>query len=179
LRETRRNRGTIEKWYETAVPLFHAPTREEISRARGAPRSLTSAVLMVLEQGRREVAAALSDPKVEDLIAVRMVTAGTRAQIEAVRSRLRKLIRVDVGRACRSGAPGKPAGATKAPLERWAVTLTFAPVWPRATGTQTRVPSQERDASSARRTRLVTPSRSHAPRSSSSRTSRRPTRRSR
>jgi len=128
LREQRPNRGTVEKWYEASAPLAHTVTRAELARAAVAPESLTSAVLAVLEQSRREVAAALLDRRQTELIAVRAITAGTPRQLAVLRRRVRLLLTRDLRRAAGRAPRRTRAGNAARPRQRWALTVTFAPV---------------------------------------------------
>ncbi|MBI1852033.1 MAG: helix-turn-helix transcriptional regulator [Planctomycetes bacterium] len=148
LKETRPNRGTIEKWYETDLDHIRRSARSLMKRGRPTPESITGVVQLVLDQARREVTAALAEPPGNrSVVAVRVVTIAKRAQIKKVRARLLALTR-QVQRDCggepasmpRSGviasrsssAHHKAVSATPANQERWAITITFAPVWPRA-----------------------------------------------
>jgi DNA-binding transcriptional ArsR family regulator len=128
VRETRKNRGTVEKWYELATPLLYAKSRSELTKSPGVPESLTSAVAVMLDHARHEVSVALSDPKLGKVIALRLLAVGTPKQIAGVHRRLRTFLRKDVKR------PLRTPRRKNAPLERWAVTVTFAPVWPRGPG---------------------------------------------
>ncbi len=55
VRETRKNRGTTERWYEVTTPLYYAKSRAEVAGSPGVPASLTVAVAAMLDQARREV----------------------------------------------------------------------------------------------------------------------------
>jgi hypothetical protein len=122
--------------------------RSLMKRGRPAPESITGVVQLVLDQARREVTAALAEPPGNrSVVAVRVVTVARRAQIKKVRDRLLELMR-QIQRDCgsepapmpRSGVIASRSGSAQqkalppntANQERWAITITFAPVWPRA-----------------------------------------------
>jgi DNA-binding transcriptional ArsR family regulator len=126
VRESRKNRGTTERWYEVTTPLYYAKSRAELAGSPGVPESLSVAVASMIDHTRREVTAALTDPKPKSVIAVRVLSIGTPKQITAIRRSLRAFLKQLAKRGSR-----RIAHRSNAPLERWAATITFAPVWPR------------------------------------------------
>ena len=128
LRETRAKRGTTEKWYEAVAHDFSGA--RSTPRQRGRRRALTAIGLMVLEQARRELHAALAAPRWDPsarLVAGRLVAVGSRAHIAAVRRRLMSFAR-ELRRDHPSQVPARGArGGDRRAVERWSLTLVFAP----------------------------------------------------
>ena len=153
LREKRPNRGTVEKWFEAVAQRTVAAGRAGRVR-RGEPRPLQALAFAALEQARRELTSALAEPGRDRPLAVRMVGVGSKAQLAAIRRRLLMLVsRLERDGLGGARAPGRerepesggasprgaaPAGAAADNCERWAVTLIFAPAWPRAMGSAMR-----------------------------------------
>jgi len=127
LRETRKNRGTIEKWYE-AVPLTvnTSGTREPAHTTPKAAAARRGVAMAVLEQSRQELIAAMQRPGAERALLGRTVVALPPKGIRALRRRLYKTLK-DVTREFEREDDGGGRN-----VERWAMTLTFAPVSPRA-----------------------------------------------
>ena len=137
LRETRPKRGTTEKWYQAVAQSFQSAPAASSPHAgeRGRQRALTGLGLMVLEQARRELAAALGDPRGERPLAGRLIAADSPARITAIRKRLIEFLR-ELRREFPSQVPSRghrrERGASA--LERWSLRLVFAPTWPRSPG---------------------------------------------
>jgi len=129
LKETRKNRGTIEKWYE-AVPLaVNTSGRREAARATPKAAAARRAVAMsVLEQSRQELVAAMQRHGAERALLGRTVVVVPARRVRELRKRLYEMLQ-DVTREFERDRAG--AGTDRDDDgERWAVTLTFAPVSP-------------------------------------------------
>ena len=140
LRETRAKRGTTEKWYEAVAQGFQSARATPRMRGRARQRAVTGLGLMVLEQARREFAAALGDPRGARPLVGRLVAAGSAAHIAAVRKRVSEFL-LELRRDLPSEVPsrgGARAGSTPAELERWSLTFALAPTWPRSGKKETR-----------------------------------------
>jgi len=152
VRERRPNRGTVEKWFEVVrslVPVADLRPRD----LAAVHRPLQALAMAALEQARRELSSALARPGGRRPLAVRVVAIGSPARVAAIRRRLVALIR-DLSRLGARGAAGRaratPAGGVsprpsgsaarkeEESRERWALTMTFAPVWPQTAGARPR-----------------------------------------
>jgi hypothetical protein len=127
LRETRKNRGAVEKWYETPRRAFGA-----LEKRGGAPRAESAArhavAMTVLEQTRREMASALARHTEERPFVARIVMTADPDRMPAIRKRISEFVTaLQREFECEPDAPPAPSAR-----DRWAVTLAFAPVWPRA-----------------------------------------------
>jgi DNA-binding transcriptional ArsR family regulator len=147
LRETRANRGAVEKWYEASSRWIK--TSGTGGRARrisagaaavgggGADvRPASGLALTLLEQVRHEMLSALaggvSSPAAELPLLVRLVAVGAPKR-DAVRARLHALLAdlERLGDELRNEADARPRAASAAAADdeqRWAVTIAFAPV---------------------------------------------------
>jgi DNA-binding transcriptional ArsR family regulator len=127
LTETRQNRGATEKWYTAAVrALAVASTRTPSSalpRDRAAKRALA---MTVLEQARQELIAAMQRRGDEPALLSRFVVAAPAERIPALRKRLYEVAK-EIKREFACEDADRPADE----VERWALTMTFAPVAPR------------------------------------------------
>ena len=135
LRETRKNRGAVEKWYESVSRMMGAPSplnadasarRSASANTRPARNARRAVAATVMEQARQEL---LAPPRTgeEPPLVVRLVTAGPPAMIAKIRQRLYGVVE-EIRRefSCDDEAA---SGASE--NDRWAVTMAFAPVWPR------------------------------------------------
>src|SRR6185436_8410497 len=120
LRETRRNRGAIEKWYGGISQQLQMATGKKASSAT-ARRARKAVAATVLEQAKQEVIAVRPGSRDPALLA-RLVIAARPSQIAAIRKRmfesvaeLRAEYQVDDGDDAGKGC------------ERWALTVAFAP----------------------------------------------------
>jgi hypothetical protein len=121
LRETRQNRGAVEKWYASvAGHIGTSGVRQKGRKARAARRAVAATVL---EQARQEVLAIPAGAR-EAALLTRLVLVVTPTEIPRVRKwlfetlqRMRTELELD---------DDSSAGADSA-CERWAVTLAFAP----------------------------------------------------
>ena len=126
LKETRKNRGTIEKWYEAVSRTIDTPILRPKRRTPQASAARRAVAMSVLEQARQEVVAAMQRRGEEPALLARLVVVAPPERIDELRKRLHHVVR-DVQRefASDEGAPADVAH------ERWAMTMTFAPVTPR------------------------------------------------
>jgi len=126
LKETRKNRGTVEKWYEAISRTIGSRPRD--ARRRRADAASKRAVAMtVLEQSRRELVSAMAEPGGEPPLVARLVVSAPPAMMPELRQRLYSILKdIQAEYDCDGDPP-----STESP-ERWAMTLTFAPVWPKA-----------------------------------------------
>ena len=123
LKETRQNRGALEKWYGGVGREFgpSSGVRQKGPKARAARRAVAATVL---EQARQELLAIPPGAK-EAALLTRLVVVVPPTKIPSIRNwlfealqRMRAEFDVD---------DESPTGAESA-CERWAVTLAFAPV---------------------------------------------------
>ena len=147
LRETRANRGAVEKWYEAGPrwtnTLGASGGRSRRISASGATgggatdtRPAAGLALTLLEQARHEMLSALASggagPPAERPLLVRLFAVGSPKR-DAVRARLHALL-ADLGNLGeelrgQTDAGARAASTTTADDEqRWAVTIAFAPV---------------------------------------------------
>jgi DNA-binding transcriptional ArsR family regulator len=135
LKETRKNRGTVEKWYTGVAQQLRGAGSGRSAAARAARRAVAATVL---EQAKQEVVSMPPGAKEAALLA-RLVVAAPRSKIPVIRKRLFETVqslRRDLGQ---GPGTGKDADAD---CERWAVTVAFAPVkTPRRTGSGVRSPT--------------------------------------
>jgi DNA-binding transcriptional ArsR family regulator len=122
LKETRQNRGAIEKWYGSVAREMGTTggVRQKGAKARAARRAVAATVL---EQARQEVLAIPAGAKEAALLS-RLVVVARPTEIPTIRTwlvgmlqQMRTEFQVD---------PESPTDAESA-CERWAVTLAFAP----------------------------------------------------
>ena len=133
LKETRKNRGTIEKWYEAAARSFGpTPSARGPRRAKGSAARRAIATT-VLELSRQEVVLAMQQRGGERALVARIVVAARPKRMAAPRRRLHRAIE-DIQREFGSAHDRAP-GAEEV---RWVVTLTFAPASSSGTKRRTR-----------------------------------------
>ena len=121
LRETRKNRGTIEKWYETPSRMMGA-TPAKGGRKGSEAQARRAAALTIFEQSKRELLDAMTASG-EPLLLVRIVMAARPSAMPAIRQRLMDLI-TDLRREYDCDDEALPDDE----LDRWAITMGFAPV---------------------------------------------------
>jgi len=123
LKETRKNRGTVEKWYESIGRTMGSGA--EGGRKRGTTAADRRAIAMtVLEQSRAEVVNAMARRGEEPPLVARLVMSAPPAMMPQLRQRLYGFLKdVQAEFDCGDTSSGDD-------YERWAMTLTFAPVWP-------------------------------------------------
>ena len=138
LKETRPNRGTVEKYYESVVAGLKSAGSEVLAGGAAARQSARAAAGAVFEQARQDLLASLAEaPREGDPrpVLLRMVFSASPARALAVRRRLLALIK-QIQTEC-AGRASDPRDRTRTPSadhERWALTLAFAPSWPRRRG---------------------------------------------
>jgi len=120
LKETRRNRGAIEKWYGgISRQLQMEPSRKAATaKGRRARRAVSAAVL---EQTKREVVGVPPGSK-EPAFLARMVVAAPPAAIAKIRKRLYESLA-----ALRAEYQHEREDVKAEECQRWAVTVAFAP----------------------------------------------------
>lgn len=122
LKETRPNRGTIEKWYTSvAQQIQDSPRRRGNDAVRRRARRAVAAT--ALEQAKQEIMAIPVGAK-EPAFLTRLIIALPPSKISVVRKRLMRTVR-ELGRDFQSADAS--GGAAPAKYERWALTLAFAP----------------------------------------------------
>ena len=127
LKETRRNRGTTEKWYEATnsgmgpTDVRQADGKRRSKRESAARRALA---MSVLTQSRQEMVAAMAVRGRDRPILGRMVVVAPRSQLGVLRRRLLNMVE-EIRQEFE--ADDQSPGA-EVEVERWALTLTFAPV---------------------------------------------------
>ena len=123
LKETRPNRGAVEKWYESAMRRLHGtmgPGSKNAAAGRAARRAVAATVL---EQAKQELMAIPAGAK-EAAFLTRIVVVAPPGKIPAVRKWL-----FDTVQSMRTEFDlGDDNTESPADCERWAVTLAFAPV---------------------------------------------------
>src|SRR5690349_14467671 len=97
LKETRKNRGTVEKWFESIARTMSGVTTAQAA-ARGGKNSAAATVRRslaraVLEQSRQEVLTAMSTPDSEKPLLVRLVMVAPLARELELRRRLREFVK--------------------------------------------------------------------------------------
>ena len=121
LKETRQNRGAVEKWYgSVAREMGTTGVRQKGPKARAARRAVAATVL---EQARQEVLAIPAGAKEAALLS-RLVVVARPTEIPTIRKWLVEMLHqmrteFEVG--------GESLTAAESACERWAVTLAFAP----------------------------------------------------
>jgi predicted ArsR family transcriptional regulator len=127
LKETRRNRGATEKWYEaTSRTMGWSGVRPGGARSRSKRESAARRALAmsVLTQSRQEMVAAMAIRGRERPMLARVVVVAPSTRLSEFRRRLfnmLKEIREEFEAEDRNASPA-------AEVDRWALTLTFAPV---------------------------------------------------
>jgi hypothetical protein len=127
LKETRQNRGAIEKWFTAVSQQMQSgsgtPGKSGMSRA--ARRALATTVL---EQAKQEIAAVPRGAGEPALLA-RLIVTAPRRKIAAIRKQL--FAAVQSLRSEYAREADEPGGQD---CERWAITMAFAPVTSPARG---------------------------------------------
>jgi predicted ArsR family transcriptional regulator len=124
LKETRKNRGTTEKWYEAIARTMGSSTPVRSTR-RAPPDQVAarrSVAMAVLEQSRQEVLSTMSRTDGDRPLVARLVMVAPPARIAELRQRITHLLR-DVQREFACDDEAQAAGEGH---ERWAMTITFA-----------------------------------------------------
>lgn len=129
LKETRKNRGTVEKWFESVARTMGSTTTpaKAGTKKHGAESAAKRAVAMaVLEQSRNEVVTAMGQPGGEPPLLARLVMVAPPERAPELRRRL-----YDFLKQIQSEYDCDDSVTDGETYERWAMTMTFAPVWPR------------------------------------------------
>jgi predicted transcriptional regulator len=116
LTETRKTRGTVEKWYTGVAQQVKGAAAGKSAAARGARRAVAATVL---EQAKHELVSMPAGAKEAALLG-RLVVNASPSKIRAIRKRLFNAIQ-SLKREGKGGDAGNDC-------ERWAVTVAFAPV---------------------------------------------------
>jgi len=133
LRETRPNRGTIEKYFEAVAPAMRGGSAELLSGSPAARQSTRAAAATIFEQARQDLFAEMRDlaKKREPApMLLRMLISTTPAKAEAIRHRVLELVKelkTDYGEEKKGGAGEKSANPD---AERFSLTIAFARSWP-------------------------------------------------
>jgi len=123
LKETRPNRGAVEKWYEAVARQMAMQGRKSVPAGRAGTDARRALVMTVLEQARQEMMSVDLSGATEAPMLVRLVVAAPMKVMPAVRARLLatvKEIQKEFG-----DSAGDEASEE---CERWALTMAFAPV---------------------------------------------------
>jgi DNA-binding transcriptional ArsR family regulator len=126
LRETRKNRGTIEKWYETSARKLGVSA----SRTNLAPREASAfraLATTVLDQARSEVASGFVSHHEEPPLVVRIVLGAEPERMPEFRRRVIEYF----GMLQREFADEDDTAEGAEGHDRWSLTLAYAPVSPR------------------------------------------------
>ena len=123
LKEKRKNRGTVEKWYVGIAKQVQGSASAGTAAAGRASRAVAATLL---DQSKLELLAMPRDAKEAGLLA-RLVLVVPPREIAGIRKRLSKVVQ-GLGVEFRDDPAGGNAGARD--YVRWAVTIAFAPVTP-------------------------------------------------
>jgi DNA-binding transcriptional ArsR family regulator len=134
LRETRPNRGTIEKYYASVVEGMKGANAGVLGQGASARRSARAAASAVFEQARQDLLASLAGPRANGAgpMLLRMLFSASPARAASVRKRLLALVKT-VQAEC-AERPNARRRKSRADQERWALTIGLAPSWPRRRG---------------------------------------------
>lgn len=124
LKDTRRIRGTVEKTYESIARTM-APGRGGPSKAseRATRRALA---MTILEQSRQEVMQSLGAPEGGAPLLARLIVAAPPSRSLEIRERI-----VELFAQIRTEFNLDDDACAAEENERWAMTLTMAPAWPK------------------------------------------------
>jgi DNA-binding transcriptional ArsR family regulator len=126
LRETRKNRGTVEKWYESISRTLGGPLRGSAKRGGPDAADKKAIALTVLEQSRQEVVKAMGRRGGDPPMLARLVMSAPPEMVPKIRARLFAFLK-EIQSEYECDASSADAIEER---ERWAMSLTFAPVWP-------------------------------------------------
>lgn len=126
LTETRKNRGTTEKWY-VAVARAVSATGAAGTRSRAGAAARRALAMTVLEQSRQEVVSAMQRRGAEPPLLARIVVVTPPERVEALRQRLYEVVK-QVAREFECETEPDAPPPRDADVERWAMTMTLAPV---------------------------------------------------
>jgi DNA-binding transcriptional ArsR family regulator len=129
LKETRQNRGTTEKWYEaTNRSMGFSDVRPGSARGRKSKRESNARralAMSVLTQSRQEMVSAMAIRGRERPMLGRALIVAPAAQLGKLRKRL-----FDIFKEIREEFEDEDQNADAGEVDRWALTITFAPVGP-------------------------------------------------
>jgi DNA-binding transcriptional ArsR family regulator len=120
LKETRQNRGAVEKWYAGVAREYQASGRASKGKSSRAARRALAAT--VFDQAKQELLGV--GPGQEPSLLGRMVIPIPPNRVHAVRQRLYKRIRALVAEL----APATDGSSRDTDCERWALTFALTPV---------------------------------------------------
>jgi DNA-binding transcriptional ArsR family regulator len=123
LRETRQNRGTVEKYYEARGRAFSGAGPEETA-ALSTSRPISALALAVLEQTRFELGAAIGRHTTPRPVVARLIAVGDTNDMREIRERIKALVEDVRASYDRRSAKDDPPSDD---AERWALTVVFAP----------------------------------------------------
>jgi len=122
LKETRQNRGAVEKWYAgVAQQIQDSPRSTDDPQLPARRKARRAIAATALEQAKQEVMAIPAGAK-EPALVGRMVLVAPASQIASIRQRL-----LDTIQTMRTELQGE-GGTEEAECVRWALTVAFAPV---------------------------------------------------
>lgn len=123
LKETRQNRGAVEKWYTSASRQIQSAVGRRGGNAEGGRRARRAVAATALEQAKQEVMAVPAGAT-EPALLTRVVVVASAAEIPAIRGWLMSVVDE-----MRQKFELRGAGGESVPndSERWALTLAFAP----------------------------------------------------
>ena len=124
LKETRPNRGAVEKWYEAISRKLGTPARQK-GKGKSARQARRAVALTVMEQARQEMMQVPAGG--EAALLARLIFNLPKGKLVAVRERLMESVK-EIEREL--GCELKAEKTDSSGNERWALTMAFAPVWP-------------------------------------------------
>lgn len=132
LHETRPVRGTIEKYYQSVRGAAATTAHQAIGLSEEGRQSARAAAAAVLEEARQDFFAATRDAdsaSAGNLLLLRMVLSASAPRAKALRQRLFDLVK-EIKQECAAEA-GNRKKSRRGSEERWALTMAFAPSWPK------------------------------------------------
>ena len=132
LRETRPNRGTIEKYYEVAARRFELRDMPRGAKRAQAARDVATMGMVVFDQARDELVRALARPRAGTRPVMAAMRAVLRLSEHEARTLLRDLVALVRRARARAAARGKAAGSTtsRAKRQRYSITIALLPTAP-------------------------------------------------
>lgn len=121
LKETRQNRGAVEKWYAGVAQQIQDSPRASDAQTPVRRKARRAVAATALEQAKQEVMAIPAGAKEPSLVA-RVVLVASPSEIASIRQRL-----LDTVQSMRKEMEGE-VHAADAECVRWALTVAFAPV---------------------------------------------------
>ena len=121
LEKTRKNRGTIEKWFTTPSRAIGAAPAPGKRRGSASTRDRRAAAITIFEQSKQELLEAMAEP--DSAMLARVVVRSPADKQKAVRERLLAFID-ELQREFECD----DATTTTDHIDRWSLTMAFAPV---------------------------------------------------